>query len=236
MSQFKESEIYFKAGSNVLVLDPKVECQFGFFATSDPSLVKVEHVHLACERNAQGFDIEHADDLLSLNFPNLQFITDDGILKIDDCDKLVSIQAPLLETVGGVITIQNCALLTSVGLESLLIAGGLVIKTNAALTVIHLPNVTEITGAVDLSDNLIASIDADTLTALDLACSDDIDLSGNALTNAAIAAICTALTTTWGALGNTLDLSGGTNAIPAGAAATAVTALEGAGATVTVNS
>jgi hypothetical protein len=163
------------------------------------------------------FNLDDCEELLTVSFPNMLTFGagfDSGI-EIESCALLTSFSAPLLTTL-------NCAsfafifnsVLVEINLPNLVSVPicNIVVNGNASLANINWPNWVPTPGFV-------------------------MNFADNALTAASvnhILARCVA-SPTWGALGETLDINGGTNAAPTGQGIIDVGVLSARGAGIFTN-
>lgn len=164
----------------------------------------------------QGFDFEGTSDLVSFSAPNLLTIGFSGLFTdlfyFFGNTALISVSAPQLISTVRAINIESNPLLTTVNLQSLSETQRITIKNNPSLQVLSFPALT----------SMIAG---------------NCNCSGCGLLVASVNAILSNLVSMplYGGSGETVDLSGGTNAAPAGQGITDKNTLIGRGATVNTN-
>lgn len=163
-----------------------------------------------------GFQLFLGGTTLTFSMPNLVSIDPSSItfsgLSVANATSMTSITAPLLATIGGGgLSIQGCSSLTSLTFPALTHAGtGIAIKTNSSLSSLSLPVYVPVI-------------------------SETVDCSANALNVASVNGILARCVANAGYTAGTVDLSGGTNAAPAGQGAADKATLIGRGVTVNTN-
>lgn len=213
--------------------------ELGFFTFGDiPGITSITFNQAT---SIAGFDIESTTAITSLSWPNITSIdllnTQGGYVRIDSNATLTSISFPLLNAIGGGnFAILNNPLLTSLSVPSFASAGAsLFINSNTSLVAISLPALTTVTGAFLFTGNTSLT----TLSTPVYLPTNGSSISG---TNCALSATSVnnmlhrcVLQPTWGNAGESIDLSGGTNAAPSGQGIADKATLIGRGATVTTN-
>jgi hypothetical protein len=204
--------------------------------------------------------VENCDALVTLSLPLLGSVTSMSVANSSD---ITEVSLPALAASYGAVTFDTCPALDTLTLTVLARCAALTIDGTALVTIslpalsrvaawtvanctvltdVSAPSITTATGNITMSDtngaieNVTLGAIGTTLALL------DIDISGQALTEASVDAILALLvsldgtgsTTLWGA-GRTLDLSGGTSAAPSVTGAADALVLTGRTATVTTN-
>jgi hypothetical protein len=194
----------------------------GFSAASNPFLSGVQSITIKSDVMHGFYDFENCVDLTSVSFPNLTNIgtgTSFSYLWLSDSPLLATVLAPSLVEVrhvvmgAGALVLENLASLVSVSFPQLVtVSGSIRIHTSPALVSISVPLWVPTNGTNHLFD-------------------------GNALNTASVNHILARLVAspTWGNAGETVDISGGTNAAPSGQGSTDKATLIARGATVTTN-
>ncbi len=80
----------------------------GLFAyDNNESLIGVTDLSILCETNREGIDIESANDLVNLSFPNLTEMTEGAYFNISNCSNLNIVSCPLMVSSSGNIELHN---------------------------------------------------------------------------------------------------------------------------------
>lgn len=156
--------------------------------------------------------------LSEINLPKLTS-TDAGF-RIDNCDALTALNAPLLDTATtGTLRVTNNAVLASLSLPALVNTGG----TNASVL-------------LQISSNpMLVSLSVPLMVFNNSTVGLSYDFSGNALSAASVNAVLARAVASPGFTKGQLHLEGGTNAAPSGQGALDVITLSGRGVVVTTN-
>lgn len=181
--------------------------------------------------------------LMSIYFPLLQsigtatnFFVDYG-LRVTDFPILASIGVDQLSYCHGAIYISNVPYLTQLNLSSLTtiaqtLSDGLIITDNAVLSSLNINSLSSCDGDFSIQNNpLLTSIDITSLTIFN----DSFYCDGNAFTQTCVDSILNQLANVVALSGQTVDLSGGTNAAPSVTGAGYVATLVSNGCIVTTN-
>jgi hypothetical protein len=189
-----------------------------------------------------GWAFSDFSDLLTLSFPNLVSVDPDNVDSNgfyiaplnNPTISLVSLFAPVLTTIGGGLEIQSSPTFTSLSVPLLATVGAHVqIELCSTLTSLAFPAlVTVVEGFEIIGNSALISLSIPVFIPTN---GTSHSFIGNALAVASVNAILVQFASHSGYTSGTIDLTGGTNAAPTDAGATAVTTLTGRGVTVLTN-